>query len=165
LEGNPDRTEGVWVVFRKSKSALEGPTYMDLVDEALCFGWIDSVEKSVDSDRLIQWYSPRRRGGIWSALTKQRIERLESGNLMHDRGRAAIEEAKADGSWAQYDDVEALVVHDDLAEALDATPGAREAFQALPPSHRKQHLWHVYEAKRPETRERRIEATVRRLLE
>ncbi len=72
---------------------------------------------------------------------------------------------RTEGVWARYDDGEALVVHDDLAEALDATPGARETFAALPPSHRKQHLWHVYEAKRPETRERRIEATVRRLLE
>jgi len=162
LESEPDRSEGVWVVFRKGKSALEGPVYMDLVLESLCFGWIDSVAKSVDVDRQIQWFSPRRPGGIWSALTKERIARLEAEGLMTDRGRASIEAARADGSWSQYDPVEALLVPDDLARALDAAR-VRSVFDGLSITARKAHLWSVYSAKRPETRVQRISVVVEQL--
>lgn len=163
LESHPERTEGIWVVFRKPTSSLEGPVYDELVEEALCFGWIDSLTKRVDDDRTIQWYSPRRKGGIWSALNKERIERLTAAGLMHERGLAVIEAAKADGSWSRYDAVEALIVPPELEEAFAANPAARAAYEALPPSHKKQHLWEIYSAKRPETRAKRIERTVERL--
>lgn len=143
------------MVFLRDGRRFEGPGYMDLVEEALCFGWIDSVVKKLDADRLIQWFSPRRPGGIWSALTKERITRLEAEGLMTDRGRAAIEAAKADGSWNRYDPVEALIIPEDLAQALDSV-GLRGVFEGLSPSMRKQHLWAVYSAKRPETRADRI---------
>jgi len=163
LETNPDRAEGIWVVFRKPSSQLEGPVYDQLVEEALCFGWIDSLTKRVDDERTIQWYSPRRKGGIWSTLNKRRIERLIEAGLMHERGLAAIEAAKADGSWSQADDVEALIVHPDLEEAFAANPAARAAYEALPPSHKKQYLWAIYSAKRPETRAKRISWTIEQL--
>lgn len=135
---------------------------MDLVEEALCFGWIDSVVKSVDDDRLIQWFSPRRAGGVWSALTKERIGRLEAEGSMTDRGRAAIDAAKANGSWEQYDAVEALVVPDDLRNALEEA-GLRLAFDSLPPSVRKAHLWTVYSAKRTDTRAKRVATLLTRI--
>src|SRR5690606_16272325 len=131
----------------------------------LCFGWIDSLTKRVDGDRTIQWYSPRRKGGIWSQLTKERIERLTASDQMTERGLAAVEAAKADGSWSQYDDVEALVIHSDVKEAFAVAPAAHAAFEALPPSLRKQHLWQVYSAKRPETRAKRITEMIRLLTE
>ena len=163
LESNPERTDGLWVVYRKKSSDLAGPLYDDLVEEALCFGWIDSRVRRVDDDRVIQWYSPRRAGGIWSAVNKERIERLVSDDLMSDRGQAAIDAAKADGSWSQHDDIDALVMPADLQDALDATAAAKAAYEALSASAKKQVLWSVQSAKRPATRARRIEETIRQL--
>jgi uncharacterized protein YdeI (YjbR/CyaY-like superfamily) len=156
LSANTHRTEGLWVVHRKKSSELDGPMYDDLVEEALCFGWIDSVTHRVDDDRMLQWFSPRRPGGLWSALNKQRIERLERDGLMTGAGRAAIERAKADGSWSQTDEVDALVVPADLAAAFEAAPEARAVYNRLADSAKRQHLWSVYSAKRPETRARKI---------
>lgn len=163
LAANPDRSEGVWVVYRKKSSDLEGPGYDDLVEEALCFGWIDSVTRRVDEDRVIQWFSPRRPGGLWSALNKERIERLERNGLMTAAGRAAIDRAKADGSWSQTDDVDALLVPSDLEAAFDENPDARAAYERLSDSAKKQLLWAVYSAKRPETRARRLTDVIRQL--
>ena len=79
LASVPERQDGIWIVYRKKASPLEGPVYDDLVEEALCFGWIDSRVRRVDDERVMQWFSPRRPGGIWSALNKERIERLVFG--------------------------------------------------------------------------------------
>ena len=163
LASNPDRAEGLWVVYRKKSSDFDGPIYEDLVEEALCFGWIDSQVRRVDDHRVMQWFSPRRSRGLWSALNKERIERLVSAGLMTDRGRAAIDAAKADGSWSQIDDVDALVMPADLEEALSATPDAQLAYGALSESAKKQYLWWIHSAKRPATRAGRVEETVRRL--
>ena len=156
LSANTDRTEGLWVVFRKKSSHLEGPVYDDLVEEALCFGWIDSVTHRVDEDRMLQWFSPRRPGGLWSALNKERIERLQRDGLMAEAGQAAIVRAKADGSWSQTDEVDALAVPSDLAAAFEAAPEAKAVYDGLANSAKRQHLWSVYSAKRPETRARKI---------
>lgn len=163
LASNPERVEGVWVVHRKKSSDLEGPVYEDLVEESLCFGWIDSQARRVDDVRVIQWFSPRRVGGLWSALNKQRIERLIDDGHMTERGRAVIDAAQADGSWSQLDDVDALIVPRDLEDALAANPAARRAYEALSNSAKRQHLWSIHSAKRPATRVTRIEATIERL--
>ena len=163
LATNHERQQGLWVVYRKKSSTLDGPLYEDLVEEALCFGWIDSLTRRVDDDRMIQWYSPRRQGGLWSALNKERIERLEREGHMTEIGRAVIEKAKEDGSWSQYDEVDALIVADDLALALAAAPEAKAAYEGLANSVKRQLLWSVYSAKRPETRAKRIEEMIREL--
>ncbi|MGH8912796.1 MAG: YdeI/OmpD-associated family protein [Acidimicrobiia bacterium] len=165
LDAHPDRSEGIWVVFRKPTSALEGPSYNDMVEEALCFGWIDSLVRRVDDDRTIQWYSPRRKGGVWARSNKDRIVRLVAQGVMTERGLAIIDAAKSDGSWSQYDDVEAMVVHSDLAAALASEPAARDAYESKSDSHKKQDLWWIYSAKRPETRVNRIIHLTRRLTE
>jgi uncharacterized protein YdeI (YjbR/CyaY-like superfamily) len=164
LAANHGRDDGLWIVYRKKASPLEGPVYDDLVEEALCFGWIDSRVRRVDDERVMQWFSPRRPGGIWSALNKERIERLERDGLMADPGRVAIDTAKADGSWSQLDEIEALVVPPDLAAALDDRAGARAAYEALADSAKKQFLWWIHTAKRPATRATRIDETVRRVV-
>lgn len=163
LASRPDRQEGLWIVYRKKSSSLDGPVYDDLVEEALCFGWIDSQSRRVDGDRMMQWFSPRRKGGLWSALNKERIERLVLEGRMTDAGRQAIDEAKADGSWSQADEVDALVVPSDLESAFDAAPQALAAYGELIDSAKKQYLWWIHSAKRPATRMNRIEETVRRL--
>ncbi len=163
LAANWDRRNGLWVVHRKKASGLEGPLYDDLVEEALCFGWIDSQSRRVDDDRKIQWFSPRRPGGLWSALNRDRIEHLIRQGLMTDVGQAAIDRAKADGSWSQTDEVDALIVPPDLEAAFDGAPEARHAYEQLFDSAKKQHLWAVYSAKRPETRAKRIAEVIKSL--
>ena len=163
LDSNPERQEGLWIVYRKKSSSVGGPLYEDLVEEALCFGWIDSRVRRVDDDRVIQWFSPRQSGGLWSAVNKERIDRLISGGLMTEVGQAAIDRAKADGSWSQYDQVDALIVPPDMQTALDAAPGAGGAYEALGDSAKKQYLWWIHSAKRPATRADRIEETIRKL--
>lgn len=163
LASKPDRQEGLWIVYRKKSSTLEGPLYDDLVEEALCFGWIDSQVRRVDDDRVMQWFSPRRKGGLWSALNKERIGRLVDAGRMTEIGQAIIDEAKADGSWSQTDEVDALIVPPDLQNALDSAPDAGAAYLALIDSAKRQFLWWIHSAKRPATRANRIEETVRRL--
>jgi uncharacterized protein YdeI (YjbR/CyaY-like superfamily) len=163
LAANHGRPRGLWVVYRKKASGLEGPVYDDVVEEALCFGWIDSQVRRVDDARVMQWYSPRRPGGLWSALNKQRIETLIQRGLMTDAGQAAIDAARTDGSWSQLDDVEDLVVPDDLQAALDSAPEAKAGYEALIDSAKKQYLWWIRSAKQPATRAGRIAETIRRL--
>jgi uncharacterized protein YdeI (YjbR/CyaY-like superfamily) len=158
-----DRSEGIWVVYRKKSSNLAGPTYDDLVEEALCFGWIDSLTRRVDEGRMIQWFSPRRPGGLWSALNKERIKRLERAGLMTAAGRRAIAQAKADGSWSQTDQVDALVVPSDLEAAFGGNPEAKASYDRLQDSAKKQLLWAIYSAKRPATRAARVAAMIRQL--
>jgi uncharacterized protein YdeI (YjbR/CyaY-like superfamily) len=163
LASNTDRQEGLWIVYHKKSSSLDGPVYDDLVEEALCFAWIDSRVRRVDDDRVMQWFSPRRVGGLWSALNKERIERLDSAGRMTEIGQAVIDQAKADGSWSQLDEVDALVVPPDLQTALDGVPEALTAYQTLGDSAKKQYLWWIHSAKRLATRTNRIEETIRRL--
>ena len=163
LSSNSDRQEGLWIVYRKKSSSLDGPVYGDMVEEALCFGWIDSRVRRVDDDRVMQWFSPRRDGGVWSALNKERIAELTAAGLIAEVGQAVIDRAKADGSWSQLDEVDALIVPPDLQAALEAAPGAVTAYEALGDSAKKPYLWWIYSSKRPTTRARRIEETIRRL--
>jgi uncharacterized protein YdeI (YjbR/CyaY-like superfamily) len=163
LASNSERQGGLWIVYRKKTSSLDGPIYDDLVEEALCFGWIDSRVQRVDDDRLMQWFSPRRSGGIWSAVNKERVAQLIAAGHMTERGQAAIDQAKADGSWFQLDDVDALIVPPDLRTALQAVPDAGAAYEALSNSAKKQYLWWIHSAKRPATRTSRIDETIRRL--
>lgn len=160
LASNWGRKEGLWVVHRKKTSPLTGPLYDELVEEALCFGWIDSQSRRVDDDRKIQWFSPRRPGGLWSALNKERIERLQRDGLMTEMGQAVIDEAMASGSWSQADQADALVIPPDLEAAFAAAPAAKSAFEQLVDSAKKQYLWSVYSAKRPETRAKRVDQLI-----
>lgn len=163
LASNPERQDGLWIVYRKKSSSSDGPIYDDLVEEALCFGWIDSRVRRVDDDRLMQWFSPRRSGGLWSAVNKERVAQLIASGHMTERGQTAIDQAKADGSWSQLDDIDALIVPPDLRSALQAVPDAEAAYEALSNSAKKQYLWSIHSAKRPATRSSRIHETIRRL--
>jgi uncharacterized protein YdeI (YjbR/CyaY-like superfamily) len=148
--------QAVWVVTWKPRTGRPAPSYDDLVEEALCFGWIDSTTGTVDDERKEQRFSPRKPGSGWARTNKVRIERLLAEGRMAEPGLAVLRQAQEDGSWTLYDDVEALVVPDDLAAALDALPPARANFDAFPPSARKQILAWIVTAKRPETREARV---------
>jgi uncharacterized protein YdeI (YjbR/CyaY-like superfamily) len=147
---------GVWLVSWKRATGKPAVTYDDIVEEALCFGWIDSTINTLDRERSALLLTPRRPGSTWSARNKERIERLRASELMRPAGLAAVERAKADGSWTAYDAAERLEEPPDLAAALDAEPAARDHWDAFAPSSRKGILWWVMSAKRPYTRARRI---------
>lgn len=156
FEANADTSPSVWLVTYKRSSGKPSPTYDEIVEEALCFGWIDSTVRSRDEETAMQLLSSRKPNSTWSAVNKARLEKLLPSGLMTERGLRAIEVARANGSWEILDSVERLEVPEDLAEALDAVPDARAFFDAMPPGARKQHLWFVISAKRPETRATRV---------
>jgi uncharacterized protein YdeI (YjbR/CyaY-like superfamily) len=155
------QAESIWLLIDKKHSTRGSLHYDDVVEEALCFGWIDSRARSVDGDRFMGLMAPRRSGGVWSRSNKERIARLEAAGLMTDAGRAVIEAAKADGSWYAFDDVEAMLPPDDLVEAFDLEPKAREFFEQSNATSHKLALEWIASAKRPETRSRRIAEVVR----
>ena len=157
LEANHRVAGGVNLVTWKKRAGQPTVTYEEAVEEALCFGWIDGVLGRLDDDRTTLWFSPRRPKSTWARSNKERVARLEAAGLMTEAGRAAVELARANGSWESLDLIDALVVPDDLAAALAQWPGARELFEASSASVRRSALAWVYQAKRPTTRAARAE--------
>lgn len=159
LSEHHTRTRGVWLVTWRT--GTNGPQigYEQTVEQALCFGWIDSTARRLDDERRMLWFAPRKKGSGWARTNKARIERLTAAGLMTPAGTALIDAAKADGSWTLLDDVEDLVVPDDLAAALAARPPAAEHWAAFPPSARRALLGWIVMAKRPQTRAKRIAET------
>lgn len=159
LIANHATSSGVHLVSWRRGSGRSSVPYEDAVEEALCVGWIDSVAGRLDEQRSLQWFSPRRSTSGWARTNKARVERLIAAGLMLPAGLAAIDEARRNGSWTRLDDVENLVVPDDLAAALDAKPRARANWDAFSRSPRRAILEWIAQAKRPETRAKRIAET------
>ena len=151
--------DGIWLVTWKKTSGGPYVSYNDIVEEALAFGWIDSKPRALDDARTMLWLAPRKAGTGWSALNKARIERMTTAGLMAPAGQQKIEAAKQDGSWAKLDAVEQLVVPPDLAAALHKRPAAARNFDTFPRSAKRGILEWIEQAKRPETRAKRIEET------
>ena len=147
---------GIWLVFDKKSSRADRLAYGDAVEEALCYGWIDSTVRTLDDARYVQLMAPRKPKSTWSRTNKVRVERLIELGLLAEPGLASIERAKANGSWTSLDVVEALVVPTDLARALRALPGAARNFAEFSPSARKGYLHWISQAVRPETRAHRV---------
>lgn len=159
LAANHARGSGVWLVAWNARTGRPRMGYEEAVEEALAWGWIDSRAGRLDEERETIWMSPRRRGSAWSRSNKERVARLEAQGRMSEAGRAAVERARADGSWTILDEVEDLRVPADLEAALAARPSARERWEAFPPSARRALLAWVVTAKREETRRRRVQET------
>lgn len=151
---------GVWLISYKKGSGKPRVPYDEAVEEALCFGWIDSRPNKLDDERFMQLFSPRKPKSAWSRLNKSRAEKLIAAGLMTAAGLDKIEAAKADGSWSKLDGVEELQTPADLKKALSANPRARKNFAAFSPSSRKNILWWIQSAMRPETRRKRVAETV-----
>ena len=162
LAANHSRDDGVWLVGWRTPTGRPSVPYEEAVEEALCVGWIDATARTVDDERTMQWYAPRKPGSMWAATNKARVERLEREGRMTPAGRALVEQARADGSWTLLDAVERLEVPDDLAAALDDRPGAREHWDGSSASSRKLALTWLVQAKRPATRATRVETVVER---
>ncbi len=162
LAVNHKRTTGVWLVQYKPSSGKPAIPYEEAICEALCFGWVDSTYRRVDAERGMLWWSPRRKGSLWARSNRERVARLEAEGRMTDAGRAAVEAAKADGSWAVLESVEALTLPDDLAVALEGA-GATGQWMAFAPTAQRAYLLWIATAKRTETRARRVAETARRV--
>ncbi|SFB31596.1 YdeI/OmpD-associated family protein [Algoriphagus aquimarinus] len=156
LEQNHISKESIWLIYYKSSSENFNLSWTDAVEEALCFGWIDSVRKSIDEERFIQFFSKRKKNSTWSKINKQKIELLIEKNLMSKAGLDCIAIAKQNGSWIILDTVEALIIPDDLKAEFIKHPGAKEYFESLSKSRQKIQLSWIVLAKRAETRQKRI---------
>ena len=161
LETHHSRDTGVWLVSFKKATGKPRVAYNDAVEEALCFGWIDSVERGIDAERLMQLFTPRKPRSPWSQSNKVRVEKLVASGLMQPAGLQKIEQARRDGSWDAYAVAESLQEPADLKAAFaSARPAAKAYWDTFSPSSRRSILWWVHSAKRPETRAQRIASVV-----
>ncbi len=156
LKENHDSMQSVWLLQYKQKSAMPSISWSEAVDEALCFGWIDSTRKSIDGESFIQFFTKRKPKSNWSKINKGKVARLIEEGLMTEAGYKSIEIAKKNDSWSILDTVEELLVPKDLEEAFDLHSGAKDYFDSLSKSVKKMILHWVVAAKRPETRQKRI---------
>jgi uncharacterized protein YdeI (YjbR/CyaY-like superfamily) len=159
LERNHTTATGVWLVSPRRAGGRRDLEYDAMVEEALCFGWIDGQAAGVDEQRSKQYFARRRVRSSWSKSNKERFQRMLLAGLVAPAGMAAVERARSDGSWSILEPVERLEVPADLATALDGCPPARRNWEAFPPSARRALLSWIAMARRAETRARRIEET------
>ena len=160
LRAHHDSAPGVWVVTWKKSSSGPYVSYEDLVEEALCFGWIDTKGRRLDDQRSQLLLTPRRARSGWSRPNKQRVERLIAAGLMEPAGLAVIEAAQRSGTWTALDDVEDGIEPPDLAAAPDAAPDARRQWDAFPRSARRAILEWISSARTAPTRDKRVRTTV-----
>jgi uncharacterized protein YdeI (YjbR/CyaY-like superfamily) len=157
LEENHAQSDGFWLKVAKKDSGEQSVTYAEALELALCFGWIDSQKRGLDKKFFLQRFTPRRPRGRWSRINRDKVEALLGAGSMRPAGLAEVEAAKADGRWeAAYAGAATAKVPDDLQRELDASPAAREFFAGLDSSNRYAIIYRLNDAKKPETRERRL---------
>ncbi|HSF54389.1 MAG TPA: YdeI/OmpD-associated family protein [Algoriphagus sp.] len=160
LQENHDKKQSVWLIYFKKISNEPSIVYGEAVDEALCFGWIDSKSKPIDANQYMQFFSRRKPKSVWSKINKAKIDRLTEEGLMTKAGFDCIEAAKKNGSWTTLDEVEELIIPKDLENALEEKPNAKDYFLSLSRSDKRNMLQWLVLAKRPETRQNRINEIV-----
>lgn len=156
LQENHGSKQAVWLVQYKKKANIPTISWSESVDEALCFGWIDSIRKTLDDEKFIQFFSKRKPKGTWSKINKEKIKQLIDEGLMMPTGYESIEKAKQNGSWTILDEVEELLIPDDLEREFETKAGSKDFFQGLSKSIRKAILQWIVLAKQQETRQKRI---------
>lgn len=156
LKENHSIKQSVWLVCYKKSSNIPSISWSDAVDEALCFGWIDSTRKTIDAEQFIQFFSKRNPVSTWSKINKEKVNVLIANKSMTKAGLQCIEIAKQNGSWSVLDEVEELIIPKDLEKAFKARKGSKAYFLSLSKSVRKMMLTWITFAKLPETRQRRI---------
>jgi uncharacterized protein YdeI (YjbR/CyaY-like superfamily) len=157
LEENHADSEGIWLKIAKKGSGVESVTYAEALEVALCFGWIDSQKRGFDERHFLQRFTPRRPRGKWSRINRDKATALIAEGKMRPAGLAEVEAAKADGRWeAAYEGQRNAKVPDDLQRELDRNEAAREFFATLDSANRYAIVYRLDDAKKPETRERRL---------
>lgn len=161
LEQHGDSSQGIWLKVAKEGAVEPSITYDEAVELALCFGWIDSQVRRFDDQYYIQRFTPRRPRGRWSKINREKAEALMAAGKLRPAGLAEVEAAKADGRWeAAYDGQRKAKVPADLQRELDASPAAAEFFATLSSANRYSIIYRLEDAKKPETRERRLKKFV-----
>ena len=156
LKQNHEKESAVWLIIYKKGSELPNLSWSEAVDEALCFGWIDSTKRPIDSEKYKQYFTKRKAKSPWSKINKEKVKKLVESGQMTEAGLRPINKAKQDGSWTMADGAENLEIPSDLEEQLNQNPGSLDFFNSLSKSARKSMLHWVGFAKRPETRKKRI---------
>jgi uncharacterized protein YdeI (YjbR/CyaY-like superfamily) len=157
LEENHASADGVWIKMAKKGTGIDSVRYPEVLDTALCFGWIDAKRLALDEQYFLQRFVPRRPRSNWSRINVEKIERLTAEGRMRPAGLVEVERAKADGRWAAaYDSQRFNTVPEDLQAELDARPEAKAFFEGLNSQNRYAILYQLQDAKRPETRARRL---------
>jgi uncharacterized protein YdeI (YjbR/CyaY-like superfamily) len=160
LQKNHAKKQSVWLIMYKKDAGIPTVNWADAVEEALCFGWIDSIRRSLDDEKFIQYYSKRKPKSVWSKINKDKVKQLIGQGLMAEAGLKSIQLAKQNGSWTALDNVEALEIPADLAAKFKSRPGSKARFLSLSKSVRKVMLLGLMHAKRPETRMKRIDEII-----
>jgi uncharacterized protein YdeI (YjbR/CyaY-like superfamily) len=161
LEAHHGDADGVWLKIAKKRSGIASVSHAEALDVALCFGWIDAVRHAHDEEYFVQRFTPRRTRSKWSQVNRDKAERLMEAGEMHPAGLAEVQRAKADGRWdAAYEPQSRASVPDDLQAALHANRAAAQTFATLTSQNRYAILFRLRDAKRPETRARRLERFV-----
>jgi uncharacterized protein YdeI (YjbR/CyaY-like superfamily) len=164
LEEHHANPAGIWVKFAKKGSGIPTVTNAEALDVALCFGWIDGQRKALDETHYLQRYTPRRARSKWSKINVAKVAALTERGEMRPSGVAEVERAKADGRWdAAYDSPSRIQVPPDLQAELDNDPAAKASFESLNATNRYAILYRLHDAKRPETRARRLADFVAKL--
>jgi uncharacterized protein YdeI (YjbR/CyaY-like superfamily) len=157
LEDNHGESDGIWLKIAKKASGIDSVSHPEALELALCFGWIDGQRKALDEAYFLQKFTPRRQRSRWSKINREKAEALIAAGSMRPAGLAQVEAAKSDGRWeAAYEGQASAGVPEDLQAALDASPAAAEFFAGLSSQNRYAILYRLQDAKRPETRERRL---------
>jgi len=157
LEEHHESSEGFWLQVAKKGSGEVSVTYAEALELALCFGWIDSQKRGLDEKFFLQRFTPRRPRGKWSRINRDKVEKLIAAGAMRPTGLAEVDAAKADGRWeAAYEGQRTAKVPEDLQRELDGNPAAAEFFAGLDGSNRYAVIYRLNDAKKPETRERRL---------
>ena len=166
LEEEHERADGIWLKIAKKASGIESVTHAEALEIALCFGWIDGQRKAHDENWFLQRFTPRRRGSKWSRINKEKVEALIAAGRVRPAGLREYEEAKADWRLGNaYPPASEITVPPDLQKELDANPKAARFFETLDSQNRYAVLYRIHDAKRPETRARRIAQYVEMLAE
>jgi uncharacterized protein YdeI (YjbR/CyaY-like superfamily) len=160
LHENHHSSKGIHLLFYKVSSDYESMRWEEAVQVAICYGWIDSTVKKINEHQRRQLFTPRKDKSVWSKLNKTYIEKLIQENAMHESGLRKIEIAKQNGSWNSLDEVENHIIPEDLQLAFDDNPKAWSNYQSFSPSYRKSYLYWLNQAKRIETRDKRIKEII-----
>ncbi|SDQ01779.1 Uncharacterized conserved protein YdeI, YjbR/CyaY-like superfamily, DUF1801 family [Mucilaginibacter sp. OK268] len=160
LHENHDSGETIWVICSKKSAGGKGINHDEAVEEALCYGWIDSLARSFDEESYMQSFSKRKPKSVWSKINKEKVERFIKEGLMAKAGFDSIEAAKNNGYWSILDEVEELIIPPDLEKEFDKKPVAKVYFLGLSRSDKKRILQWLVLAKRPETRKLRLHQVV-----
>lgn len=161
LEQHHATSDGLWVAIAKKGAGIESVRYPEVLDSAICFGWIDARREGLDEQRFLQRFTPRRARSRWSRINREKAEALIASARMRPAGLQEVERARADGRWeAAYDGQRIARVPEDLARELEARPRAAAFFAELSSQNRYAILYRLQDARRPETRRRRLEKFV-----